>query len=388
VISVIFAVLTALANGAASVLQRQAAWSLPQSRAFHLSLFGYLIRHKVWLAGVAMVTVAAVCQAAALATGPLARVQPIFIIELPFSLLLASLWARRRLPPLSWGAVALVTVSLGAGLAAAAPSGGAARAPLHLWLPALAVTACLEAALITAGARARGNPRAAALGLAAGVGYGLTAALMKSALAGLAKGPLPFLTSWQLYGTAIAGVGALFLFQNSLQAGYLTAAQLPLTLGDALSSITYGVLLYGETIRTGGWLAAEIAATALAAAGCAELSRSLATLHPAPPPPPPGTLAGSRQHPGPPPIYGAAASGDRGQASQRAASPPPDPPPAQSTPRSEPTSCLLPSHPTASTASRRAPAYAPTAAASASPTTTCCTAARRLRIAHRSVYAL
>jgi hypothetical protein len=316
VISVIFAVLTALANGAASVLQRQAAWSLPRSRAFHLSLFGYLIRHKVWLAGIAMVTVAAVCQAAALATGPLARVQPIFIIELPASLLLASLWARRRPPPLTWAAVALVTVSLGSGLAAAAPSGGGARAPLHLWLPALAATACLEAALITAGARARGNPRAAALGLAAGVGYGLTAALMKSALAGLARGPLPFLTSWQLYGTAIAGVGALFLFQNSLQAGYLTAAQLPLTLGDALSSITYGVLLYGETIRTGGWLAAEIAATALAAAGCAELSHSLATLHPAPPPPPPlGTPAGSRQHSGPPPIYGAAASGDGGPAS-------------------------------------------------------------------------
>src|SRR5215469_2806825 len=98
-----FAVLTALANGAASVLQRQAAWSLPQSRVFHLSLFGYLVRHKAWLAGVAFVAVGALCQAAALATGPLARVQPIFIIELPFSLLLASLQVRRRRPPLTWG---------------------------------------------------------------------------------------------------------------------------------------------------------------------------------------------------------------------------------------------------------------------------------------------
>jgi drug/metabolite transporter (DMT)-like permease len=300
VISVVFAVLTALANGAASLLQRQAARSLPQSRVFHLSLFGYLIRHKVWLAGIAMVVVAALCQAAALATGPLARVQPIFIIELPFSLLLASLQARRRLPPVTWGAVALVTVSLGGGLASAAPSGGGTHAPLHLWIPVLVITACLEAALITAGARLRGNPRAAALGLAAGVGYGLTAALMKSALASLAQGPLPFFTSWQLYGTAIAGVGALFLFQNSLQAGYLTAAQPPLTLGDAFSSIAYGVILYGETIRTGGWLAAEIAAIPLAAAGCVELSRSLAALHATPPPlTRPSTTAGSRQRHGP-----------------------------------------------------------------------------------------
>lgn len=294
-ISVVFAVLTALANGAASVLQRQAARTLPQPRAFRLSLFGYLIRRKVWLAGVAMVTVAALCQAAALETGPLARVQPVFIIELPFSLLLASQRARRRLPPLTWGAVALVTVSLAGGLAAAAPSGGGTHTPPHLWIPALVITACLEAALVTVGVRLRGNPRAAALGLAAGVGYGLTAALMKSALASLPQGPLPFFTSWQLYGTAIAGVGALFLFQNSLQAGYLTAAQPPLTLGDALSSIAYGVILYGETIRTGGWLAAEIIAIALAAAGSVELSHAVAKLHVAPPPlPRPSTMAGHR----------------------------------------------------------------------------------------------
>jgi len=134
---------------------------------------------------------------------------------------------------------------------------------------------------------------------------------MKSALANLARGPLPFFTSWQLYGTAIAGVGALFLFQNSLQAGYLTAAQPPLTLGDGLSSIAYGVILYGETIRTGGWLAAEIAAIPLAAAGCIELSRSIAKLHAAPPPLiRPSTTAGNRQRHRPTPIHEAAASGD------------------------------------------------------------------------------
>ena len=37
-----------------------------------------------------MVILAAVCQATALATGPVALVQPIFIIELPFTLLVAS----------------------------------------------------------------------------------------------------------------------------------------------------------------------------------------------------------------------------------------------------------------------------------------------------------
>ena len=59
-VSVLFALLTALFNGVASVLQRIAAATAPQSRALHLSLFGYLIRRKVWLAGIGMVILAAV----------------------------------------------------------------------------------------------------------------------------------------------------------------------------------------------------------------------------------------------------------------------------------------------------------------------------------------
>ena len=79
----------------ASMILRATA---PPSRALHLSLFGYLVRRKVWLVGIAMVILAAVCQATALDTGPVALVQPIFIIELPFSLLVASWVYKRRLP--------------------------------------------------------------------------------------------------------------------------------------------------------------------------------------------------------------------------------------------------------------------------------------------------
>jgi drug/metabolite transporter (DMT)-like permease len=280
VVSVLFALATALANGLASVLQRMAAQTAPAAKALHLSLLGYLVRHKVWLAGIAMVVLAAVCQAAALATGPVALVQPIFIIELPFTLLVASKLARRSLPRMTWWAVGLVTASLGAGLAAAAPSGGSDHASLRVWVTALIVTGCFEAVVITAGVRARGNARAAAFGLAAACGYALTATLMKEAISALSRGAGPFFSSWQLYGTAVAGVGALFLLQNALQAGSLVAVQPPLTLGDALISASYGVTVYGEDVRTGGWLlAVEILAVIAVAAGCIELSRSLAMVH-------------------------------------------------------------------------------------------------------------
>jgi len=278
VVSVVFALLTALCNGMASVLQRRAASTAPDGKALHLSLLGYLVKHKVWLAGVGMTIAAALCQATALATGPVALVQPIFIIELPFTLLVSSRLARAQLPRLTWGAVAMVTVALGAGLAAAAPSGGTDTAPTSTWIPVLIVTACFEAVLIMVGVHTRGNARAAAFALAAACGYALTAALMKNAMAALDQGVSQFFTSWQLYATAAAGVASLFLLQNSLQAAALVASQPALTLGDALISVAYGVTIFGEVLRTGWWLLAEIVAVLVIAFGCIELSRSLGIL--------------------------------------------------------------------------------------------------------------
>jgi drug/metabolite transporter (DMT)-like permease len=282
---VLFALLTALCNGLASVLQRMAASTAPAAKALHLSLFGYLVRRKIWLAGIGMVTLAAVAQAAALASGPVALVQPIFIIELPFTLLLASRLIHRKLPRRTWWAVLLVTVSLGVGLAAAAPSGGSGHASVRVWVITLIVTACFEAVVISVGVRVRGNARGAAFGLAAACGYALTATVMKGAVAHLSAGIVPFFTSWEVYAAAAAGVGSLFLLQNALQAGMLVSVQPPLTLGDALISCAYGVTVFNETIRTGGWLlVVEIAAVIAIAFGCIDLSRSLGAVHQTPEP--------------------------------------------------------------------------------------------------------
>lgn len=275
-ISVLFAVLTALSNGSASVLQRRAALGVPDRDAMRMSLIGHLLRQKVWLAGIALVIVAAVCQAVALATGPIAVVQPIFVIELPATLLLAGFVMRVRVPRPVWFGAAAVTAGLALGMASAAPGGGSETVHGAAWVPALILTGLFEAALI-AGARAtRGNSRAALLGLAAACGYALTAALMKDAMARLSDGDgvVVLFESWQLYATAAAGVGALFLLQNALQAGTLVAVQPCLTLGDALISVLYGVTLFGEQLRTGWWLLPELLALGLITAGCVELARS------------------------------------------------------------------------------------------------------------------
>ncbi|MFJ6808121.1 DMT family transporter [Streptomyces anulatus] len=290
-ISVLFAVLTALSNGSASVLQRRAAMRVPDSEAMRLALIGHLLRQKVWLAGIGLVIVAAVCQAVALATGPISVVQPIFVIELPVTLLIAGLVMRVRADRAVRYGVAAVTAGLALGMASAAPVGGSDTVRDTAWIPALVLTGLFEAALIGAALRTRGNPRAALLGLAAACGYALTAALMKDAMANLDDGgALALLASWQLYATAAAGVSALFLLQNALQSGSLVAVQPMLTLGDALISVLYGVTLFGEELRTGWWLLPELVALALIAEGCVRLARTplaAGTLAPQPPPPPP-----------------------------------------------------------------------------------------------------
>ena len=137
------------------------------------------------------------------------------------------------------------------------------------------MTAGFELAVITAALPLRGEARAALLGLAAACGYALTAALMKNAMADLnAGGAAGMFSNWHIYATAAAGVGALFLLQNALQAGTLVASQPMLTVGDALISISFGVTLFDEALRTGWWLVPQILALMLIIFGCVQTAKS------------------------------------------------------------------------------------------------------------------
>jgi hypothetical protein len=272
---VIFALLTSGSNAAAAVLQRKAATQVPAEDSMRVSLIKNLVGRPIWLAGIGLVIVAAVCQAAALATGPIALVQPIFIIELPVTLLLAVVVNQRSPRLLPWTAIAATTIGLGAGLAFAAPSGASETAPNTTWIITLIVTAGFELVVITTALPLRGEARAALLGLAAACGYALTAALMKNAMADLNAGGGPgMFTNWHIYATAVAGVGALFLLQNALQAGSLVASQPMLTVGDALISISYGVTLFNEVLRTGWWLVPQLICLLMIIYGCVQTAKS------------------------------------------------------------------------------------------------------------------
>nr|WP_319020250.1 DMT family transporter [Streptomyces peucetius] len=272
---VLFALCAALSNAFATVLQRKAALVVPSSEGFRAGLVLDLLRQPVWLAGILAVVVAGVCQAVALGTGPLTIVQPLFVLELPLALILATLLLHGSLPRAGWVAVAGVVVGLGIALAAAAPSGDRTDVPADRWIVALPVCAAVVLALAAAALRRpEGRARAACLGSATAISYALTAALMKEAVHILDDHGLgAFLTTWQTYAFAASGGAALFLLVHAMQAGPLVASQPALTLGDAAVSLALGLLLFEEDIRTGWWLLPQAAGVALVVAGVLALAR-------------------------------------------------------------------------------------------------------------------
>ncbi|WCD84639.1 hypothetical protein KPP03845_100962 [Streptomyces xanthophaeus] len=275
VLPVLFALFAALSNALATVLQRRAALTVPQSDGFRIGLVLDLLRRPLWVAGILAVIAAGVGQALALATGALALVQPLFVLELPLALLIASLMARQRLSGALWLAVAGVVAGLGIVLIAASPDGNRTHVPLDRWGLSLAVCAVVVTALAVTGLRRPpGRARAGCLGAATAVCYALTAALMKSSVHILdERGIGAFLTTWQTYAFGVTGIAALLLLEHAMQGGPLVASQPALTLGDAGVSVALGVVLYEEHLRAHWWLLPQLLGIPLICAGVFALAR-------------------------------------------------------------------------------------------------------------------
>ncbi|MEW2218415.1 DMT family transporter [Streptomyces sp. NPDC006990] len=275
-LSVLLAVLAAMGNAAASVLQRRAAAvERPGPSGRRLSWLPGLLRRPVWLWGAGTLVLSAVCQAGALATGPLAVVQPVMTTELLFTLVLGGLVFRQRPGGRAWVAFAAMVVGLAAFLWLVWPSGGAASVPSGRWMVMAPLVVALVAVLVVVAFRLPSAPRATVLGSATAVLFGVTAALMKDAISYLADdGLVALLTAWQTYGVAVAGGAGFLLLQMTLHAGTLVASQPALTLGDAFFSVVLGAALFDERLSLGWRVLPELAALALISAGSVQLARS------------------------------------------------------------------------------------------------------------------
>ena len=276
VLSVVLAVLAAAGNAAASVLQRRADAAEATDDAGGLRLIWRLAHRRDWLGGIAALVVGFLLQAAALATGPVALVQPILVLELAFTLLLGQVVFRSSLHARDWAAVVGMSAGLAGLLYALQPEGGDPMdVPAAAWVAGIAGTIAASAAFVVIGYRSTGSRRAAFLGVATGIGFGLTAVLVagvaaahsRSGFSGVVASPLTYLL-------IVLGPGYFYLLQKTLQAGSLVASQPALTLSNPVVAVVFGVVVFGEHVRTDGWLALAVAAAALIAVCTVVLARS------------------------------------------------------------------------------------------------------------------
>jgi len=288
-LAVILALGAAFLFATGTVLQQRAAATASDEEARRAGFLLLLARRPVWLAGVAMDALGFACQAAALGVGQIIVVQPLLVTTLVFALPLGVRFTQQRVGARQVLAAVAVTAGVAAFLVLSHPAGGHNDAPLAHWLVAAASVTGAAALLVLGGAGRQPALKAAMLGTAAGLMFGVGAALTKATIDRLDRGLLELVLDWHLYAVIVVGYVSVTLIAAALQTRELAPAIATSMSLDALTSILLGAALFGETVRhTPGAVAGSVAALGVMLGGLAVL----AAAQPSEPPPPVPTPSG------------------------------------------------------------------------------------------------
>ena len=272
------ALLAAMCFALASVLQHHSAARSAPARGLGMGLLGRLLRHPVWLLGLAVGGLGLLLQGFALSAGQLSLVQPLLVSGLLFALPFSVLLDHRRPTFTQWAYAAMVIAGLTLFLTTARPHSGTTVADQVLLGAATAggaVLAGLCVLLASVGAR---RFRPALLGTAGGLCTGLTGALLKQVVDAVGSNLQHALVLWPSYALAALGVLGIALAQSSYQAGSLAMSLPALTIAEPLVAVGLGAVTFGETLDTSPLaLAGEIGGFALMSFGVLRLAAQTPT---------------------------------------------------------------------------------------------------------------
>lgn len=277
----------------ATALKHRSAGQMPHVERFGVGpLLGFAratVQHPLWLGGLLADVGGLALQVVALHVGSLIVVQLVLTTAVLFSLVVSHRLAGTRISrrELVLGVALVLSIAtflLGSGALEATPGPVDRRTATLAALAILAtVVALVAVSRFLRRRKSRSRRATALLGLAVGIVYAGTAALIK--VCGhvvAAHGIGGLLTSWPLYVLVAAGAGGLLLAQIAFQSGPL-AASLPATAtADPLVSVLLGVVVFDERLRTGaGAVGLTVLSLAALCASVAALSRVRAVVeHP------------------------------------------------------------------------------------------------------------
>lgn len=250
-VGLICAVLSALGTNLAFLFKHRGAVAAPDVDAHHLLRSGTdLFRSKWWSIGWAVAAVGFALHAAALSLAPISIGQAVLSGGLVFLAILAERFFGFELGRRQWVGIGLVAVSLS--LLTVTGGGGGGGANSHY---SLAGMVTFEAIAVAVGLLLMAShlldripaPPGVPLGIAAGLGFGVSDVAVKALSGDLSGGPIGLLSPW----TAVILTAAIFSFfasARSLQIGDGVAVIAVTSVAANLSAIVAGLAVFGDQL--------------------------------------------------------------------------------------------------------------------------------------------
>lgn len=270
----------AASNATSNILQRGAHIDAhAEKQKFTLKLLLGVVRRPRWLLGIITMILSFILQATGLAISSLSVIQPVLVLELPLTLIAAGVFLSEELSSREWFGSALMFCGVLIFVAMLDPTPGQALGAVGTLAGAgaMIVTLLIMISFFLVSLRVGRKAKTALLGLSAGVGFGLTAVIMKDMTARIgAHGFLSIFTGWQVYMLILFGLLSVYLYQYALASGKLMYAQPGVTLADPFVAIIWGLAVFNESTRGGLYILFALVGVALTALGVFILSKSSA----------------------------------------------------------------------------------------------------------------
>jgi len=211
-----------------------------------------ILRRPVWLAGAILMASGWVLQAMALDRASLLVVQSLTALSLVIALPLGALLTDQHIGRRELGGALLTSLGIIFFIAAGQPQGGTSHPSATSWLVACITIGVLVIVLVGVGGRFRGAARALTFGAAAGLGFGLQAAVTKTFVTETGSGILALLSSWPVWVLILSAVTGFVLQQSALKTGVLAPAMASANSVTLFTSVVLGLTVYDEQISKGG----------------------------------------------------------------------------------------------------------------------------------------
>jgi drug/metabolite transporter (DMT)-like permease len=247
----LLAVLTAVAFAFGTVLQQKGTMTTRAGEEDPRFLIEIL--HKpVWLAGLIFQLVGWVLQAMALDRASLVVVQSLVSLSLVIALPLGGWLTSQHIGRREVAGAVLTLAGIAWFLTAGQPQGGTEHPGARIWTIACVVTIALVLCLAAVGDRLVGARKAIAFGVAAGLAFGLQAAVTKTFVTHVGSGILALLGTWSSYVLLVTALLGFGLQQSALKTGVLAPAMASSNSITLFASVLLGFAVYGETLARGG----------------------------------------------------------------------------------------------------------------------------------------